>query len=591
MNSPTLYIDYWNFNDLAFDLLFGIILFALIVIIAFLISFLVIRHHNKVSKNRLLGESNTSRVYIVDTIHKSVTYFNKTNLRNKETTSLDTFYKRFHPNDIARVKKWINDIETNQKNVEQYLQADIHVKGSKTPYFSLLKLLHYDKESGLIHLESHILKYITPANSEKKKKTYKGKTGLTDEATISKTINNMKKPTGYSFCIRFFHIKQSVLNTDKEEGFVAMTLRNEIYPFASDSHHPKKILDVSENELFVFDLGMTSTDDALQFVSSLIKALNKAIEVNNFKERITYSIGVVPNSAFYHNYRSLIKEGQSAATYAHQENKPFYIYQTISSYQETNFSQYEDYINRLIKNNLMHYVYRPIVDSRNRETYGYFANIRLFDTPFVSFEETMYYAYELNENRDLFAKASRNIITKYIAETPSRNARLFYPVSMVNINNISEIFSQIPRIDDITLVILLSEQDVSHNVEDAEVFKEKMDEIKALGFQIGVSMKDRNLLLDTKIYRNFDYFIVGSSLIGEVKTSNKTRLSIHSLLESLLKYKKPIIATDIDNWTTIELIIRSGIDLVSSDVISYYSEMILPVEKKKLDKIEQISKI
>ncbi|MCD8204647.1 MAG: EAL domain-containing protein [Coprobacillus sp.] len=590
MNQANVYIDYWNFNDLAFDLLFGVILFALIVIVAFVISFFAIRHHNKAKQDQILNESNTSRIYIIDSKNEMVTYFNKTNLRSKETVDTITFFNSFHPNDSERVKKWLTDICTDPKSVEHYLQADIHIKKDKTNYFSLLKFLHYDKESGLIHLESHILKYITPLNSPKKKKSYKGKTGITDQNTISKQINSMKHTGGYAYCVRFFHLKQSVLNTDKEEGFIAMTLRNEIYPFANDTRHPRKILEMNENELFIFDFTTSNTDEALQLVSSVIKALNKAIEVNGFKERLTYSIGVVPISAFYHNYNSLVKEAQSAATYAHQESKPFYIYQTISSYQETNFSQYEEYINRLIKNNLMHYVFRPVVDSKEKSTYGYFSDIRLFDTPFVNFEETMYYAYELNQNRDLFAKASRGLITKYTIETPNKKARLFYPVSMVNINNIVEIFPQIPRIDDINLVILLSEQDVSQNADDIEVFSQKMDEIKALGYEVAISMRDRNLLLDTKIYRNFDYFVVGSSLIGEVKTSNKTRLSIHSLLESLLKYKKPIIATDIDSWTTIELIIRSGIDLVSSDVISYYSEMILPIEKKKLDKIAQITK-
>ena len=74
-------------------------------------------------------------------------------------------------------------------------------------------------------------------------------------------------------------------------------------------------------------------------------------------------------------------------------------------------------------------------------------------------------------------------------------------------------------------------------------------------------------------------------MIGEIKKDNRIRLSIHTLIEQLLKYGKPIIATDLDGWQAIELIIKSGITNVSSDTISPTNDMLLPIDKKRMDKL------
>ena len=98
-------------------------------------------------------------------------------------------------------------------------------------------------------------------------------------------------------------------------------------------------------------------------------------------------------------------------------------------------------------------------------------------------------------------------------------------------------------------------------------------------------MKDKNLLLDPSVYTNFDYFVAGSMMIGEIRKNNRIRLSIHSLIESLLKYHRPIIATDLEGWQAIELIIKSGVNIVSSETISASNDMLLPLEKKKEEKL------
>ena len=66
------------------------------------------------------------------------------------------------------------------------------------------------------------------------------------------------------------------------------------------------------------------------------------------------------------------------------------------------------------------------------------------------------------------------------------------------------------------------------------------------------------------------------------------RLSIHTLIESLMRYNQPIIASDLEGWQAVELIIKSGVSIVSCEAISPSNDMLLPVEKKKLTKLHSM---
>ena len=133
--------------------------------------------------------------------------------------------------------------------------------------------------------------------------------------------------------------------------------------------------------------------------------------------------------------------------------------------------------------------------------------------------------------------------------------------------------------------MLFVEQEINENASGLSLLNDALKNLQHHKFELAMLMKDKNLLLDPTVYFNFDYFVAGAAMIGEIKRNNRIRLSIHSLIESLLKYHKPIIATDIEGWQAIELIIKSGLNAVSSETIVSSNEMLLPIEKKKIDKL------
>ena len=199
------------------------------------------------------------------------------------------------------------------------------------------------------------------------------------------------------------------------------------------------------------------------------------------------------------------------------------------------------------------------------------------------------YATRINKNLDLFALIAKHVISKFVNERQSPSMDLFLSVSMVDINSVTEIISQIPYHDKANIVLVFDEQEVNENSNNTELLIGTLNSLRSNGFELALSLKDKNLLLDEKIYFLFHYFVVGSAMMEEVKHNNRIRLSLYTLIESLLKYNRPIIATDLEGWQAVELIIKSGINYISSDAVAPTNDMLLPVEKKKMEKVVQMA--
>ena len=578
-------MKWFDFSDIAF-LIFFIIAVLLIGFLTFLIiSTVLFGVKNKKYVERMQAESTTLRIYIIDVKNNSVIYFNRSDLRNKKAIDMNTFYSHFHANDIDKIKSWIYSICTDYKTADKYLEADVLVNHGKFTYFSLLKLLKYDPNEGIIHLESFILKYITPNNSSSKKKKKKAAyTGVVKRSTMESLVVKEKSLKGFTFAIRFYYIRQKVLSNDKIERYMIMTLKNVVYPYASNPHVSRQIIDTGENELLLFDLRIASRDEAMILATSISHSIKKCIGVNGFSESINFSIGVVENAQYYQDLDSMILKAQEACMSAQHNGQEILLYQKQAT-PLVEINRYKEEIERLMRPNNLRYLFRPIFDVSKRRTLGYFQYVKAYNSPFASFAEMSKYAAKVGMNKEFFAMIARYVIPKFASERQEDHWRLFMLVSLQDIDHMSEILNQIPQSQNVHLVLVFNEQEINENSSHLELLNDSLKALRGKHFELAMLMKDKNLLLDPSVYYNFDYFVAGSMMIGEIRKNNRIRLSIHSLIESLLKYHRPIIATDLEGWQAIELIIKSGVNIVSSEIISPSNDMLLPIEKKKVDKL------
>ncbi|HHT67140.1 MAG TPA: hypothetical protein GX010_02820 [Erysipelotrichaceae bacterium] len=577
-------MKWFDFNDPAFLTFFWVVVSFSVFLLFIVITFILSAKKDKKYAERLKAEATTLRIYIIDPKNNSVIYFNRSNLKNKRQTDMNSFYTHFHANDIDKIKSWIIAICTDYTTAEKYIEADVLFDYGRSTYFSLLKLNKYDPNKGIIHLESFVLKYITPNNYTDKKKNKALHTGVVKRSTMESLVLKEKSLKGFTFAIRFYYIRQKVLSNDKIERYMIVTLKNVIYPFASNPRVARQIIDDGENELLLFDLRISTRDEAMVLATSIAHSIKKCIGVNGFSDSINFSIGVVENAQYYQDFDSMVLKAQEACISAQHHGQEILLYQKQAA-PLVEIDRYRDEVEKLMHPSGIRYLFRPIFDVYKKQTLGYFQYVKAYDSPFASFTEMSKYAAKVGMSKQFFATVARYVIPKFASERQDPSLRLFMLVSLQDIDHMKEILSQIPQVKVIKLVLVFEEQEINENAADLHLLNNSLKNLRSDNFELAMLMKDKNLLLDPTVYFNFDYFVAGSMMIGEIKKNNRIRLSIHSLIESLLKYHRPIIATDLEGWQAIELIIKSGVSIVSSETISPSNDMLLPINKKKIDKL------
>ena len=574
-----------DFTDINFIIFFTVLLTVFIALVIVIIFFMIhVNGENKFAK-QIAYESTTTRIFIIDVKKNKYVVFNKSDISSKKSADLFSFYSSFHPNDIERVKNWIFEICVHPNDTPEYLEADVIISSMHGICFSLLRLLEYKQDVGLIHLESHLLKYITPLNAPKKKgSTRNAPTGIVKRSQIYNMIKRNKALAGFTFCIRFFYTKQKVISNDKIERYMVMNLKNSVYPFASNPKLPRQIMDNGDNELFLFDLRITNKEAAIQLANSIARSIKRETEVNGFAGYINFSIGIVENGIFYQDYDTIEEKAREACIAGQTSAKEITMYQrNIDASNE--LVKYNEQIEHILKDDVLRFLYRPIINAKNGQIIGYFEYVKAYDSPFSNFSEMSKYASRINKNLDLFAIVCKNVIPKFIMERRDEHSSLFLSISMVDINNVVDIITHIPNYQKANITLVLDEQEVNENSNNVELLIDTLQKLSDAGFELALSLKDKNLLLNDKVYFLFHYYVVGSAMMEEVKQNNRIRLSLYALIESLLKYNRPIIATDLEGWQAVELIIKSGITYVSSDAVSPSNDMLLPIERKKMEKL------
>lgn len=579
---------WWDFTNTPF------IIFSVIILITFsLIAFLSISFslsNVKMQKNNLsiAHERNTVRVYIIDLKNNYVTYFTRSDLRVKMRITLSQFYLFFAENSVDKLKNWIYGICIDNRNLSDYIEVDVVSRRSKKSYYSILKKIKFDSKVGLLHLESHLMEYTSP-NTTATKKSHGVLIGHVNKEDVKALIEKQKSLTGYTFCTRFFYTRNQIVAQDKVESIIIANLKNIVYKFAVDTSRTRQIVDEPGNEIMLFDLSMNDKEKALKLVANMCHEIKKTLGIKGYLDTVGFAIGIVENAQYYQDFNAIYKTAQQACIYAEQHALESYFYTRSSKLILSETGKYSQEISRLLKPGVLRYSFRAIINATKANVIGYFNTIKAPESPFSNFMEMSKYSAKVHRNKEFFAFISKNVINTYASMKHDEKALLFMPASLSDISFMFDTLMQISNIKNCPLVLVFEERDFDEEDIDSASVKHLFDSIKHEGISLGLLMHDQNLLLDPEIYSNFGYFIVGSSMIKEIRKSKFTRLSIHTLVEQLLKYKKPIIANDVEGWQAIELIVNSGIEYISSETISPSSPLILPLDKKRIERLHALS--
>ena len=328
--------------------------------------------------------------------------------------------------------------------------------------------------------------------------------------------------------------------------------------------------------------------------SSTYNAINRFLALNGYLTLVDIRLGVIEHYRYKSEMDSIVEATKKLAEEAYADNDPILFYEAGRANRPVlSESSFRTEVERIIHENKVSISFRPIYSVADETVTGYFMSASPINTYFDSMDDLHDYATRTGDDKLLFSMIARNAVPIFVNEVPDLSCQLFYPVKMEDRGHMLHAFafSRLSKAKEARFVFLFSETDIKAHldVNNVDPFIEDMRSIKAKGYEVGLLLNEGELQLPPQTYGAFDYFVCSFSFAGHAsEMDGLIRSQLHSMVEKLLKYQKPIIATDIEGWDAIELLIRSGIAYISSESFAPYDTMLLPPPPKSLKRIKDI---
>lgn len=555
---------------------------GLLLVFATFLIFYIFEERNEAKSLKLVQTKSASiRVFMLDLINNTVLCFSRSEIREKTLGGIDIFYKQFHPSERERINQWFYDLLAEKPDTPSYLEADIINEGKKQAYFLLLQTYKVDRAQKRIYLESTRLRSIHPRVRPRKHRKFP--TMITTEPRMRAYFERNKgKLRGTTTIIRFYKLNFHQSSTLPLEHHLAVVLQDKLIGFLGNGRY---LLAYSDLEIALFDVKSIGRTFALQIARTIAEEMAAYLDINGLKDNYSFSLGIAENNQPLATYESTVEAARAAAIIAEESKKKIAFYENNSNTTPSENKVFSHELERLIKERKVNVSYRPIIDVTRAEPMGYFTYLEPFDSVFNNLRELREYAYKTDQHKELFSLLAKKAIPRFFSQRDGEHLRLFFPVSLIDDFAINKMLGRINHSKDIKLVLILLEEELSFSLDDLNSLSDKLSSYQQLGYEIGLAIHDVDLTLPSAIYSQFNYFIISNSMVSRLKNDERQRMQLSSVLEKLIRFNQPIVLSDLENWSSIELVIQMGINLVSAEEISSRNEMVIPVDKKKINRL------
>ena len=560
-------------------LLYGGVLFVLLLAAAIVLTFFLSKRSDIIFAGKIQDSSNSIRVFRLDIQNDRTDYYNASSIRRRRSSSLTNFYNMFPSNERERLIDWIGALLDKDSGAPQTLEISVIVRRNRKKYFTLLQVTKIDYEHQIIHLESHLLRFM---NVSRSKRNNEGFYKFSTQTGLSAALK-AKPNRGFTCCVKFFR-KNSM---EKITRLDFVTIKNALVPFISKD---RLMIEYGEDEIFICDFKASIRGQVVQALHMVETEARRRMSVHASVDYLQYSIGVVENRLVGSDLEKIIEEGEKLAATALEEGVSYLFYEEDGEgAQRVSSQNYRTEVERIIYDKRFQYLYRPVYDVGRQRVIGYQSIIKPLDSFFGSIEELKNYAYKTNDDRELFSTLARNAISRFIQQKSEKNHTLFFDVTYNEMAFVARTLSHIQGIKETKVVICINEQDfLDLPSMSTDSIIAMVTNLRSNGYPAALRIKDKSdLTLLPKIYETFDYFIIESDTQINSRSFNLLPI-LQNLIENLLKFNKTLVAEDMLSWDAVELLVRLGVEIVSSDVIGPSDENVLPIAKKttmKLDKI------
>ncbi len=565
----------------------AVLLFAAIVLI--IVTLAVEEAKLKKNRNLVFEQNNSVRIYFIDLPHNTVKYFNAIDIGNTKTISVTAFYAQFPTKEQRKVIDWVKKLAYEDGDTNSLLEVPVTISKSSKQAYTILQADHIDKENGTLRVYSFLLNFFSVDRKGNKEDNEKKVSSL--EEYVNAVTPNIKRRKGVTICYRLKY-KRNAEARENIDRLVMEQIKTSLYPALMGK---RLLIAPSENEIALVDPNIGENQRAMAIAREGLNYINSYLALNGYLSEIECRVGVVLHRDESMTAENNLEHARDAAKYVYDTDDIIFFYDKSKDVMRTlSDSSYRSEIERIINDRKIVYSFRAIYSTEEENVIGYFAKADPTDTYFETMEDVKNYASRSGDSESLFSTLFRRTLPIFIHERQDEKQYLFFPVRADDLGYMLRIVSKSLRAKEANLVFYFNESDLRNHVNFAapESFLDQLIHIKAKGFSVGLLIDEPELGLPDAVYQAFDHFATSFALpvSSGMDMDDRVRVLLHALPERLLRYEKPIIATDIGSWAAISLIANSGLTLLSSDLIGGYEEMIEPLGNKTIKKLKDAAR-
>lgn len=562
---------------------------SLVVTLAFIvfltISLIVYFNGEKKHLNKVNTMINPTRIYIVDFGRDRSLFFDKRKFSRRSEGNVEAFFHQFESNAVEGIRTWLEGL-INGEDVPLFYEADVNIASLKATFFSLLQVLKVDKEKKIVYIESYLLRFLRPRHQINRRLDNKSRTYFRNYERVTPLYNRARsKGKGILMVVRFFKIHKRQEDDIDLEKLLLTKLKDYLTLFIN----PQRVMfDIDELHVGVFDSRAHDYKKTRIIANSIKHNLSSFMSLNGI-DGYSFSIGVADAKSFV-NFEDIISVARDSSFLAESKNQFIFYHDNLQPETGLSSDYFRSELDNFIKDKKMQLLFRPLVNVEKSNIVGYIAYIQPHQSTFNTYQELTEYAIKSGRDKELFSVVSRKVTSLFYNEVQNHAYNLFMPVQIINRDSIIRSLARMNHVTEIDLVLMFESDDIEASLTNIDEVKAVLEDIKKTGFKISLTLQDTELTLPNAVYALFDFYFVDEKLLKKSYKNERNRVYLLSALGKVLRYKKPIVLSDLVTWSDIEYFVRAGVDYISSEEISKKSEMLLPIEKKKILKITNLTR-
>ena len=573
---------FFSLENLPNLLITAALLLCIVFVVVLIVTWIVYSKNDVKYLRHMNSEVNSVRIYRIEAERAQVTFFDLGRLSKQRHCTLNEFYNSFPGGEPTRVRNWINDILAEKKSAD-YLQTSVYFHQSKRRMNAFLHVRKTDVAHGVIHLESYLLP------SRKTKASIGSYIRLSSEREFSEALRSVSGGAGTTYCFSLIQkAPKGIKRQTKLTQGASFRFRMALEPFVKGS---MKLIQASESEFLIASFEQVDSTEAISF--ALMAAHEVERELAPFKSNkhpIELRVGIVKNKDLMGDGDAIISSARRTAMNAFETTSSIAFFKRgTEDYSDNEITQYRSEVERIIYEKRILYSFRPVYSVSKKKVIGYMGKATpKSDCAFDSIDELKNYAVRAKDDKNLFAALAKNLVGTFVSERELKSQKLYYPIRAREMPSVPSFFKRLKGAKDANIVFTLTNDDIASSVTTIglETLVENMNAIKESGYGIAYSLSGKNLNIEPNLLSLADAFFVDfSSNDDDSGLDTAIRSQLHALVEKLLKYKKPIIGSNLSNWNALELVVGSGMECISSDVFAPYSPALAPVNEKNENRI------